>query len=97
MGTEAQTGELKRLDFVKSYSSQVLDYTYSLASQLYTTGKGYAPASLEPRIKAVEEKVTEVGSPFVSKLQDRGDMVLHTLDSKVCLTRAVCSSHEYRG
>jgi hypothetical protein len=83
MGAETQTGELKRLDFVKSYSSQVLDYTYNLASSLYTTGKHYAPASFEPRIKAVEEKVTEVGSPFVSKLQDRGDLVLHTLDSKV--------------
>lgn len=86
MGAAVETNsDLKRLNFIKSYSIFALDKTYSIASNLYTTGKGYAPSSLEPRIKAVEEKVTEVGSPLVSKLQDRSDTVLHTLDSKVSL------------
>lgn len=83
MGAEVGNGDLKRLGFIRSYSSYALDKTYSLASEVYATGKHYLPGSLEPRIKAVEEKVTEVGSPLVSKLQDRSDFVLHTLDSKV--------------
>lgn len=82
MGAEAGTGDLKRLDFIRSYSSYALDKTYSLATNVYDTGKQYAPESLKPRIKAMEEKVTEMGSPLVSKLQDRSDFVLHTLDSK---------------
>lgn len=76
------SNDLKRLNFIKSYSIFALDKTYSIASNIYTTGKGYAPASLEPRIKAVEEKVTEVSSPLVSKLQDRSENALQTLDSK---------------
>lgn len=83
MGAEAHSGDLKRLDFIRSYSSYALDKTYSLASNVYCTGKHYAPASLEPRIKFMEEKVTEYSSPLVSKLQDRSDFVLHTVDSKV--------------
>ncbi len=90
MGAEAHTGDLKRLDFIRSYSSYALDKTYGLASNVYDTGKQYAPASLKPRIKAMEEKVTEVGSPLVSKLQDRSDFVLHTLDGKARPARA-CS------
>lgn len=84
MGAEAHSGDLKRLHFIRSYSSYALDKTYSLASNVYCTGKHYAPASLEPHIKTMEEKVTSVGSPLVSQLQDRSDFVLHTLDSKVC-------------
>lgn len=84
MGAAVETNsDLKRLNFIKAYSTFALDKTYSIASNLYVTGKGYAPSSLEPRIKAVEEKVTEVSSPLVSKLQDRSENVLYTLDSKV--------------
>ena len=94
MAVQTNSNDLKRLGFIRSYSSYAFDKTYSLASNVYSTGKHYAPASLEPHIKAAEEKVTELGSPLVSKLQDRSDFVLHTLDSKVsagglstCLSR----------
>ena len=74
---------LKRLGFVRDYSGYYWTKSSSLASQLYNSGKQYAPASVQPRIKAVEDKLSEYSHPAFVTLQDKSDSVLHVLDGKV--------------
>ena len=49
---------LKRLGFVRDYSGYYWSKSSGLASQLYNGSKQYAPASLQPHIKTVEDKVS---------------------------------------
>ena len=74
---------LKRLGFVRDYSGFYWSKGSGLASQLYNSSKKYAPASMQPRIKAVEDKVSEYSHPALVTVQDKSDSVLHVLDSKV--------------
>lgn len=79
---------LKRLGFVRDYSGYYWTKSSGLASHLYTSGKQYAPASLQPRIKTVEDKVSEYSHPAFVTIQDKSDSVLHVLDAKVCADRS---------
>lgn len=81
---------LKRLGFVRDYSGFYWNKSSGLASQLYANSKHYAPASVQPRIKAVEDKVSEYSYPAFTTLQDRSDSVLRVLDSQVCRDRHCC-------
>ena len=78
---------LKRLGFVRDYSGYYWSKSSGLASNAYNSGKQYAPASFQPRIKAVEDKVSEYSHPAFVTLQDKSDSVLHVLDSKVGIDR----------
>ncbi|KAK9816682.1 hypothetical protein WJX72_003614 [[Myrmecia] bisecta] len=95
MGAQPVTSspDLKRLAFVRSYSGYYWDKGYGLASSVYTTGKSYVPDRLNGSIKAVEETVSEYGTPLVVAVQDKSDQVLHIVDSKV--DTAVTSAYQF--
>jgi hypothetical protein len=85
MGAEATSSasDLKRLEFLRTYTGYFVGKGYDLAFTLYSNGKSYAPARIEPAVKAVEDKVTEYGTPLVNIVQDQSESILKTLDTKV--------------
>ena len=72
--------------------------TYSLASSVYGTGRSLAPARLDGKVRAVEDKLLGLTTPVVEAVQGVGDRVLVNLDAGVRpwqqhrgnLTRGVC-------
>nr|ARQ20716.1 oil globule protein [Lobosphaera incisa] len=97
MGAEpvnnASGADLKRLAFVRSYSDYYFQKGYGLASSVYSTGKSYAPDRFHGSIAAVEQTVSEYGTPLVTAVQDKSDQVLHLVDSKV--DTAVTSAYQF--
>ncbi len=87
MGAEpvnnASGADLKRLAFIRSYSDYYFQKGYGLASSVYSTGKSYAPDRFHGSIAAVEQTVSEYGTPLVTAVQDKSDQVLQIVDSKV--------------
>ena len=73
----------KRLGFVRDYSSFYLTKSSALASHAWQSTVHFAPASLQPRLKSVEDVVADYSNPTWVRLQDKSDSVLHLLDDKV--------------
>lgn len=79
--TTTVTGEngLKRLAFVPD----VAEKAAHTAASVYNTSKTYVPANLKPRLESVEERVSNLSAPYVTKAQDAGSELLKAMDSKV--------------
>lgn len=75
----ANGAELKRLQFVPEAAEKAA-YT---AEKLYTSGKAYVPASMKPKLDQVEERVSSLSAPYVSKAQDSSAELLKAVDQKV--------------
>ena len=84
---------LSRLEFVKSYTEYALNKSYDLAGSAYHTSRSFTPQFLEPRVQAIESKVSELGAsyggPVINTVQDRSSQVLGAVDKQVsCLSEA---------
>ena len=79
----SESSDLKYFGGVQSKTGQAANYTTDVAGKLYTTAKQYIPESVQPTVKAVEDKVSEYGSPVLTTLQDQGGKFLQVADSKV--------------
>jgi len=88
--TAAPTSQqLNRLGFVPKYSNLVTSY----ASSLYSTAKGYVPASLKPKVNSVEQFAAKHGSPVATKLADGSQEFLLVADSQI--DGAIKSSYNF--
>lgn len=74
-----QSLELKRLEFIRSYST----YYSSKVAGLYARSRSKLPRALQPRLDAVESRVTAVSMPVVQAMQIRSEQLLTSLDRKV--------------
>lgn len=79
----SESSDLKYFGGMQSKGGQAANYTTDVAGKLYTSAKQYIPESVQPHVKAVEDKVSEYGSPVLTTLQDKGGNVLQFADSKV--------------
>jgi hypothetical protein len=70
---------LKKLAFVPEYGSK----GYSMATNVYSTTKEKLPASLKAKVDQIEETVTEVSAPYITKAQDKGTEILKIVDNQV--------------
>jgi Rubber elongation factor protein (REF) len=77
-----QNDQLKKLQFVPEYGSK----GYSMATNVYSTAKDRLPASLKAKVDQVEESVTEVSAPYITKAQDKGAELLKIVDDQVSKT-----------
>jgi hypothetical protein len=75
--------DLKRLGWVQVYCQSGLSKGYGLATSVYSTAKTYAPASLNPVLAAVEDKVSEYGTPLAHQGADFSERILELADKKV--------------
>lgn len=75
---------LKRLDFVRAYSEYYWSKANNIVTAVYTNSRALVPSALNSSIRAVEDKVTEFGTPLLAAVQSRGEQVLTSLDRKVC-------------
>ena len=71
--------ELKRLAFIPSYSAY---YSRKVAA-LYRKSRSRLPTALQPRLDAVESRVSAVSLPVVQAMQIRSEHLLSSLDRKV--------------
>jgi hypothetical protein len=85
--------DLKRLGFLRSYSGYYWNKGYHIASSVYNTGRAYAPGLLNGSLRVVEDKVSELGTPLLSAVQDRSDKVLRTIDGKV--DNVLVAAHDF--
>ena len=74
---------LKRLDFIRAYSEYYWVKAHTVAAALYGHSRALCPASLDGGLRAVEGKVSELGSPLLAAVQSRSEQVLTSLDRKV--------------
>lgn len=78
---------LSRLDFVKNYTEFAVNKGYDLAGSVYQTSRSFTPQFLEPRVQAVESKVSELsaayGAPVLNTVQDKSSQVLGVVDKQV--------------
>ena len=74
---------LKRLDFVRAYSEYYWSKANNIVTAVYTNSRALVPSALNSSIRAVEDKVTEFGTPLLAAVQSRSEQVLTSLDSKV--------------
>lgn len=78
---------LSRLEFVKSYAEYALNKGYDVAGSAYQTSRSFTPQFLEPRVQAIESKVSELGAsyggPVINTVQDRSSQVLGVVDKQV--------------
>lgn len=75
----AENTGLKKLSFVPENITK----GYTIASNVYTTAKSYVPAPLQTHLSRVEETVTAVSAPYISKAQDKGTELLKAVDERV--------------
>ena len=57
-------------------------------AQVYSSSRAFVPSALHSSVRVVENKVTELGSPLISAVQNRSEQVLTSLDRKVSLLLA---------
>ncbi len=88
----SESSDLKYFGTVQSKTGQAANYTTDVAGKLYTSAKQYIPDSVQPHVKAVEDKVSEYGSPALTTLQDKSGKFLQIADSKVRSPPAICRS-----
>lgn len=74
---------MKYFGGVQTMTGQAANYTTDVAGKLYTSAKQYVPERAQPTVKAVEDKVSEYGSPVLTTIQDKGGKMLQVADSKV--------------
>lgn len=74
---------LKRLDFVRAYSEYYWSKANNIVAAVYTNSRALVPSALNSSIRAVEDKVTEFGTPLLAAVQSRSEQVLTSLDRKV--------------
>lgn len=84
---EATQQSLKQLNFVKGYTEYAVNRGYDLAGSMYQTSRSFTPHFLEPRVQAVESKVSELGAtygaPVLNSVQDKSSQVLGAVDKQV--------------
>lgn len=84
---------LKRLDFVRAYSEYYWSKANNLVAAVYSNSRALVPSALNSSIRAVEDKVTELGTPLLAAVQSRSEQVLTSLDRKVlppCRISTIC-------
>ena len=81
----SESSDLKYLGAVQSKTGQVANYTTDTAGKIYTTLKQAVPQSAQPHVKTMEDKVSELGSPVLTTLQDNSSKLFQIADSKVRL------------
>lgn len=81
-GRRRRQGGLKRLDFVRAYSEYYWAKANSMAAAVYANSRALMPAALEGSLRAVEDKVSELGQPLLAAVQTRSEQVLTSLDRK---------------
>ena len=74
---------LKRLDFVRAYSEYYWTKANSIVATVYSNSRALVPSALDSSIRAVEDKVSEIGTPLLTAVQTRSEQVLTSLDRKV--------------
>lgn len=52
-------------------------------AQVYSSSRAFVPSALHSSVRVVENKVSELGSPLISAVQNRSEQVLTSLDRKV--------------
>lgn len=77
-----ELASLKRLEFVKSYSSYVTT-AVDTADKVYRTTRSYTPKAVEPYVAGLEDRVVAYAAPVVTAVQDQADKALRTADSKL--------------
>ena len=80
---QSSADELKRLAFVRNYSSFCLSRGYSLASSVYNTSRAYTPARLNSSMQAMEDVISEYSSPMIMAVQDQSKRALYQIDHQV--------------
>ncbi|KAK9830494.1 hypothetical protein WJX72_012066 [[Myrmecia] bisecta] len=83
MEPAGKSQDLKRLEFIRSYSEYCWSKANQLASTVYSTGRAYTPATLDAHLRAVEERVSSFSTPLVCAVTQQTENVLRTLDGKV--------------
>lgn len=85
--SDATGQSLQRLDFVKVYTEFAVNKSYEVAGSVYHTSRSFTPSFLEPRVQAVESKVSELGAsygaPFINTVQDKSSQALGVVDKQV--------------
>lgn len=81
-GRRRRAAGLKRLDFVRAYSEYYWAKANGVAAALYANSRALMPAALEGSLRAVEDKVSELGQPLLAAVQSRSEQVLTSLDRK---------------
>jgi IMP dehydrogenase/GMP reductase len=79
MSTTETGNGLKRVGFVPEAGTK----GYEIASQIYTTAKGYVPATIQPTVTKVEETMTNATAPYLAVAQDKSVELLKVVDVKV--------------
>lgn len=80
---EKKMNGYKRLGFVSDYTTFAWTKSTGVASDVYGYSKGFVPKQLNSTVEFWEKKVTEIGSPVLTKLHDNSDYVLHLADDTV--------------
>ena len=77
--------DLRRLEFVKSYSESIFGSTFKLADSIYRTTRAHAPLPgfVDVRVKQAENKFSEFSVPALNFVQDRATQLLTVVDCKV--------------
>ena len=63
----------------------------SMAAAAYASSRALMPAALEGSLRAVEDKVSELGQPLLAAVQTRSEQVLTSLDRKA--RASSCPTH----
>lgn len=84
--------ELKRLGFVRSYTSAFVGY----GEGVYRKARSYVPGVAEPYVGQLEDSTTALAAPLIARVQDKAAELLAAVDGKVDgLFGTVASTLEY--
>lgn len=89
MAVETKPADLQYLGVVPEYLSKGAQ----VAESVYATLKSYTPSSIAPRVEAVESRVAETATPWVTAAQDKGTAILKVADDKLSGAVGVASSY----
>jgi len=71
--------DMKHLEFLRAYGQ----YYCTKVAYAYSSSRSLLPASCRTGLRSIEDRVSHIGAPLFTNLQQGGERVLWTLDSKV--------------
>ncbi len=74
---------LKRLDFVRSYSGAAMNKANDLGSVSYSKTKQLLPGNLQAQFEQLMTKLGSTASPMLAKVSDTSGQVLSVVDHQV--------------
>jgi hypothetical protein len=76
-------GNLKRLDFVRSYSGAAMSKANDLGNVSYSKTKQLLPGNLQAQFEKLMTKLGSTASPMLAKVSDTSGQVLSVVDHQV--------------